>query len=157
MLSDELHRIAREVLGLDADPLLHLRALFEIGRRQRASRLAIDVTGHRARLVQREAIIIERGDLSERLAREMRLLLVLTLREVHDHELVGRVGLVEREQHLAGARAGGMSENLDHGRTLALRRGSASSAYQNSELADRSQRSTVTSDEDAGSNRDVAR
>ena len=80
-----------EVRGLDADPLLHQTVLLRILRRQLAAGLEVDVPRHRARLEQLEAVVVERGELAQRLAREVRSGLVLALREVDDHELVRRV------------------------------------------------------------------
>ena len=74
--------------------------------------LAVDVTRHRARLVQFESVIIERGHLTERLTGEVGRLLVLALGEVDQDELEGRVRLVQGHQDFAGTGTGRMSENF---------------------------------------------
>src|SRR6185295_12837875 len=82
-----------------------LRAVAEVARHQGARGLVVDVTAHRARLVELEVAVLQRRNLAERLTREMRRLLVLAGGELHDLELVGGVGLRKRHEDLARTRA----------------------------------------------------
>ena len=80
--------------------------------REPSAMFTIDVPSHGARLVQRKAVVVERGHLPERLTREVRGLLVLTLGKVDDHELERRAVLVQCHQHFARARTNRVAEDF---------------------------------------------
>jgi len=112
VMEHELHHRAAEVGGLDADPLLGAGAIAHVAWQQRAARLVVDVAADGARLVELEVAIQQGGHLAERLARQVRLLLVLALGEVDHHQLVRCAGLEKGREDLARARAHRMSVDL---------------------------------------------
>jgi hypothetical protein len=55
----------------DADDLVHPRPFVVFGLQRRARKTFVDIAHDRLRLVERETVMLEGGDLGERLARQV--------------------------------------------------------------------------------------
>src|SRR5438093_655999 len=83
---------ALELLDADAGPGCR------VGRQERRTRVALlQVLDDRARLIERDAVVLERRHLAVRAACQVRGRLVLALLEAEQHGLVGEPLLLERE------------------------------------------------------------
>src|SRR5882724_2010977 len=93
---EALREVEQALELLDADP----GPLGRVGRQERRARVALlQVLDDRARLVERDAVVLERRHLAVRAARQVRGRLVLALLEAQQHGLVGEPLLLERELH----------------------------------------------------------
>src|SRR6218665_2879166 len=112
-LEDDGQAVRREVGLLDADPLLHPAQGRGVARGELVPRQPrVEVADDGARLVHGEAVILQEGNDSEGLLRQVLGGLLVALRDVHHHEFGHMVLLRERGEHLARAGAHRMTVEL---------------------------------------------